>query len=79
MSRTGTCQDERDGVVGSMTVDEPAHVTTTLYEVITTLQSVAEPDADDLVVGVVVQWLRSGRLTASPVRQLPSPVWVGLG
>jgi len=66
MSRTGTYQYEQEGSLGLLTAEEPARVTTTLYDVITALQTVAEPDADDLVVvGVVMRWLRSGRLTTA--------------
>ena len=37
-------------------------VTTTLYDVIAALQSVVEPEEDDVVVAIVAAWLRSGRL-----------------
>jgi hypothetical protein len=37
-------------------------VTTTLYNVIAALQTVVEPEEDDLVVAIVADWLRSGRL-----------------
>jgi hypothetical protein len=40
----------------------PTRVTTTLYDVIATLQTVVEPEEDDLVVAIVTDWLRSGRL-----------------
>jgi len=40
----------------------PARVTTTLYDVIATLQSVMAPEDDDLVIALVADWLRSGRL-----------------
>jgi len=40
----------------------PTRVTTTLYDVIAALQTVVEPDEDDLVVAIVADWLRSGRL-----------------
>jgi len=65
MSRTGTYQYEQNGALGLLTADEPAHVMTTLYDVMTALQSAVEPDGDDLVVDVVVRWLRSGRLTTA--------------
>jgi len=65
MSRMGICQYEEESALGLLTADEPAHVTTTLYEVMTALQSAAEPDADDLVVDIVMRWLRSGRLTTA--------------
>jgi hypothetical protein len=48
--------------LGSHTDETPRCVPTSLYEVITVLQAVVEPDADDLVVAIVADWLRSGRL-----------------
>jgi hypothetical protein len=48
--------------LGRHTDAAPPRVPTTLYEVITVLQAVVEPDADDLVVAIVADWLRSGRL-----------------
>jgi hypothetical protein len=42
--------------------ETPARVTTTLYDVIAALQSVVEPEEDDVVVAIVADWLRSGRL-----------------
>lgn len=41
----------------------PARLTTTLYDVLAALQTVVPPEDDDLVVAIVAQWLRSGRLT----------------
>ena len=40
----------------------PTRVTTTLYDVIAALQSVVEPEEDEVVVVIVAAWLRSGRL-----------------
>jgi hypothetical protein len=40
----------------------PTRVITTLYDVIAALQTVVEPEEDDLVVAIVAAWLRSGRL-----------------
>jgi hypothetical protein len=37
-------------------------VTTTLYDVMAALQTVVEPEEDDVVVAIVAAWLRSGRL-----------------
>jgi hypothetical protein len=48
---------------GQMTAEIPAHLTTTLYDVIAALQSVVETDEDGLVVAVVGHWLRTGRIT----------------
>jgi hypothetical protein len=48
--------------LGSHTDEAPPRVPTTPYEVITALQAVVEPTEDDLVVAIVADWLRSGRL-----------------
>ena len=48
---------------GQMTTEAQARLTTTLYDVIATLQSVVEPDEDGLVVAVVEHWLRTRRIT----------------
>jgi hypothetical protein len=40
----------------------PTRVITTLYDVLAALQTVVEPEEDDLVVAIVAAWLRSGRL-----------------
>jgi hypothetical protein len=37
-------------------------VTTTLYDVMAALQTMVEPEEDDVVVAIVAAWLRSGRL-----------------
>jgi len=37
-------------------------VTTTLYDVLAALQTVVEPEEDDVVVAIVAAWLRSGCL-----------------
>ena len=72
MYATARCQRERKSGLQAMTAEEPARLTTTLYDVITTLQTVAEPDAGDLVVPVVTHWLRSRRLMRLPVRRQPA-------
>ena len=41
----------------------PPRLTTTLYDAMAMLQTVVEPDEDDLVVVVVMHWLRTGRIT----------------
>jgi hypothetical protein len=41
----------------------PSRLTTTLYDLITAIQAVVDPDDDALVVATVVHLLRSGRLT----------------
>jgi hypothetical protein len=48
---------------GQMTAETPARLTTTLYDVMATLQSIVEPDEDGLVVAITVDWLRTGRIT----------------
>ena len=40
----------------------PTRVTTTLYDVMAALQSVVEPEEDEVVVAIVADWFRSGRL-----------------
>lgn len=51
------------GSTPASSMDErPARVTTTLYDVMAALQSVVEPEEDDVVVAIVADWLRSGRL-----------------
>ena len=45
------------------TKETPTRVTTTLYDVIAALQAVVEPEEDDVVVAIVADWLRSGRLS----------------
>src|SRR5215510_5547524 len=44
------------------TDEAPTRVTTTLYDVMAALQTVVEPEDDDIVVAIVAAWLRSGRL-----------------
>jgi hypothetical protein len=48
---------------GLRAAEAPACLMTTLYDVMAALHTVVKPDEDDLVVAVVVRWLRSGRLT----------------
>jgi hypothetical protein len=45
-----------------MTREELPRVTTTLYDVIATLQTMVAPEDDALIVTIVTEWLRSGRL-----------------
>jgi hypothetical protein len=44
------------------TADAPSCLRTTLYDVMTALQTAVEPDEDNLVVAIVAYWLRSGRI-----------------
>lgn len=46
-----------------MRADIPTCLTTTLYDLMTTLHTVVEPDEDALVVAIVERWLRTGRIT----------------
>jgi hypothetical protein len=48
---------------GLTQAEAPARLTTTFYDAMAALQTVVEPDEDDLVVAVIVRWLRSRRLT----------------
>jgi hypothetical protein len=48
---------------GLRMAEAPARLTTTLYDAIAALQTVVEPDEDNLVVAVIVHWLCSGRFT----------------
>jgi hypothetical protein len=43
--------------------EAPSRVTTTLYDVIADLQTAVGPEEDALVVAIVADWLRSGRLS----------------
>jgi hypothetical protein len=49
--------------VGLTAAEAPTCLTTTLYDVIAALQTVVKPDEDDLVVAVMVHWLRSRLIT----------------
>lgn len=48
--------------LGITTREEPPRITTTLYDVIAALQTVVAPENDALIVTIVAEWLRSGRL-----------------
>jgi hypothetical protein len=48
---------------GQMAAAGPTRLNTTLYDVISGLQTGLGPDKDNLVAAVIVHWLRSGRLT----------------
>lgn len=37
-------------------------MTTTLYDLVETLQEMLEPDDDALIVALVIDWLQAGRL-----------------
>jgi hypothetical protein len=43
--------------------EAPPGLRTTLYDVMAALQTVREPEEDDLVVAVMVSWWRSWRIT----------------
>jgi hypothetical protein len=61
---------------GQMAAAGPTQLNTTLYDVISGLQAALEPDKDNLVVAVIVHWLRSGRLTLA--RSLTAASQTGL-
>lgn len=63
MTAMMTSQQSEAPEQGPQRAEAPARLTTTLYDVMATLQSVAKPDEDALVVAVVLYWLRTGRLT----------------
>jgi hypothetical protein len=44
-------------------VTAPPGLTSTLYDVIAALQTLVEPDEDDVIITIVADWLRSGRLS----------------
>jgi hypothetical protein len=46
-----------------MAAAAPIGLKTTLYDVIAVLKSGVEPAEDDLVVAIVVRWLRTGCIT----------------
>ena len=46
-----------------MRADIPTCLTTTLYDLMTALHAVVEPDEDALVVAIVARWLRTGQIT----------------
>ncbi len=46
-----------------VTTGAPTYVTTMLYELMAALQTVAEPDEDELIITIVAFWVRTGRLT----------------
>ena len=46
-----------------MAAAAPIGLKTALYDVMAVLQSGIEPDEVDLVVAIVVRWLRTGRIT----------------
>jgi hypothetical protein len=48
---------------GQIAAAGSARLTTTLYDVIAALQTVTDPEEDDLVVAVVGHWLRTRRIT----------------
>lgn len=63
MSPVRTLYQAPTCAVEPATIAAPARLTTTLYDVMATLHAVVEPDEDDLVVAVVMHWLRAGCIT----------------
>jgi len=58
-----TPPQEQQGEAKQVVTKAPSCHKTTLYDVMAALQSVVEPDEDDLVVEIVVRWLRTWRMT----------------
>lgn len=63
MNSMMTSQQSQAPEQGPQGAAAPARLTTTLYDVMATLQEVVDTDDDAVVVAVVVQWLQTGRLT----------------
>jgi hypothetical protein len=51
------------GATGLTAAKAQPCIKSTLYDVMTCLQTVVDPTEDDMVVAIVVEWLRSGRIT----------------
>jgi hypothetical protein len=64
------CQGQM-GEVGLTAAEAPSWLRTTLYDVMTALQTVMDRDEDDLVVAIMVHWLRSGRITLPVIPAAP--------
>jgi len=45
------------------TTSTPTYITTTLYDLLAALQTVGEPEEDEIIVALVALWVRTGRLT----------------
>jgi hypothetical protein len=58
-----TLHQGRKDSARQMAAAAPIGPKTTLYDVMAVLQSGVEPDEVDLVVAIVVRWLRTGRIT----------------
>jgi hypothetical protein len=51
----------------------PLRLTTTLYDLITAIHSVTESDEDELVIALVMHWVRAGRITLlDTISELPA-------
>ena len=62
MQGVETCSTDQATLPERILAALPPAGTTTLYDVIAALQAVVEPSEDALVVAIVDEWLRSGRL-----------------
>ena len=62
MQGVETCSPDHATLPEPILAALPTSGTTTLYDVIATLQEVAEPGEDAVVVAIVDTWLRTGRL-----------------
>jgi hypothetical protein len=63
MNPVMTPRQGRKGEASRVAAEAPLGLNTTLYDVMTALQSGVEPAEDDLVVAIVVRGLRTRRLT----------------
>lgn len=55
--------------------DIPPYLRTTLYDLIAVLQDVVAPPADALVVAIVADWLRAGRITVFGATTSSRALW----
>ena len=63
MNPVMTPRQGRRGEASQVAANAPTCLQTTLYDTIAALQGAVEPAEDDLVVAIVVRWLRTRRLT----------------
>jgi hypothetical protein len=63
MAAVMTSGEKATGATGLREDVMPSRLTTTLYDLMTTIQEVAGPDDEALVIATIMHLLRSGRLT----------------
>jgi hypothetical protein len=63
MTPVVTPRQGQTGEAGLTAAEAPSCPRATPYDLMTALQTVVDPHEDDLVVAIVVQWQRSGRIT----------------